>query len=435
MRALLDDLGDDIERVEAFVIDANGVPRGKTLSRRKAAEALDGGLPMPMSAFALDVWGRDVPAAGLAAGADSDGVCRPVAHAVKRASWAARPTAQILLSADRGEDASFADPRGRLSDAMARLAARGLTAVTAVEMEFYLADRDADARPRPPHDGRRGWAAHAADLFALPASGRTARALDDIARCAHEQDVPADAALSENGPGQFEVNLLHRADALRAADDAVLLKRIVKGVAARHGLTATFMAKPYGETAGSGMHVHASLLDRNGRNVFADGAAALRHAAAGLIEALPDTALLLAPHANSHRRLSGGGHAPRTASWGLDDRRAAIRLIEAGAATRIEHRVAGADANPYLVLAAILSGIDAGLSAGHPPAAPPDAATGLSLTGGWDAAIDRFAASPFIAFALGEPYRRLYAACKVQERAEMARRVSDVELDACLEAA
>lgn len=266
--------------------------------------------------------------------------------------------------------------------------------------------------------------------------------LDAIADACRAQGVPVDTMLRENGPGQYEVNLRHVADPCQAADHAVLLKRIVRAVARRHGRIATFMAKPFGDQAGSGMHVHVSLLDRQGRPVLVGGDGApgplLGHAVGGLVATMPEAMLLLAPHANSYRRFRRDSHAPVTAGWAVDDRSAAVRVI-AGAplATRIEQRVAGADCNPYLAIAAILggmlAGIERGLNAGPPQSPDAGGMGGRPLPREWGAAIDAFAGSAFAADLLGVPARDLVTACKRQDYDTLLARVPDTEHAAYLE--
>ena len=162
---------------------------------------------------------------------------------------------------------------------------------------------------------------------------------------------------------------------MKAADDAALFKFIVRGVARKHGLGATFMAKPYGEDVGSGFHLHVSMLDAEGGNVFDDGSEwggdTLRAAVAGLLSSMAESTLLFAPHLNSFRRLRDGTHAPTMAAWGHDNRTAAVRIpASPGVARRFEHRVAGADANPYLVLTAVLAAALEGIKAKAQPPAP-----------------------------------------------------------------
>src|SRR5262249_30020903 len=150
---------------------------------------------------------------------------------------------------------------------------------------------------------------------------------------------------------------------------------VVRGLARKHGFAATFMAKPYGDRSGSGFHVHFSLIDENGVNVFDngtdEGAPILRNAVAGMLETMAQLALTFAPHENSFRRLVPGAHAPSSIAWGYENRTVAIRIPGGSPkARRIEHRVAGADANPYLVLASILGGALLGIERQLQPAGP-----------------------------------------------------------------
>ena len=162
--------------------------------------------------------------------------------------------------------------------------------------------------------------------------------------------------ISEAGMGQFEINLTHQPDPLKAADDTWFFKLLVRGLARRHGFAASFMAKPYEDYAGNGMHTHFSILDREGRNIFDDGGprgtAALRHAVAGCLAAIPGSTLLFAPHGNSYERLVPDAHAPTGICWAYENRTAAIRIPGGPTkARRIEHRVPCGDINPYLMLA------------------------------------------------------------------------------------
>ena len=216
-------------------------------------------------------------------------------------------------------------------------------------------------------------------------------------------DIPADTAISEAGPGQFEINLMHQPDPLKAADDTWLFKMLVKGIARSYGFAASFMAKPYEAWSGNGMHMHFSVLTKDGKNIFdddgEDGTEALRHAVAGCLRAMPGSTLLFAPHENSYDRLVPNAHAPTGIGWAYENRTAAIRIPSSSPkARRIEHRVAGGDVNPYLTLAAVLgaalNGIEDGL---EPPAAFKGNAYDQNLAqlpGDWGAAIEAFAECP-----------------------------------------
>ena len=432
----------DIEVLEAFVIDVNGVPRGKWIPRERAIDVLTKGMAMPRSVYALDVWGRDVNAAGLAEGTgDPDGICFPVPGTLSRVTWLSRPTAQVLLQMHTQEGESFyADPRQVLGHVLDRFKAAKLTPVVATELEFYLIDpvRSALDPVRPPNtrDGR--WHTGQTQVLSISELQDFEEVFHGISTAARAQNVPADTTLRENGPGQYEINLNHVPDALAAADYAVLLKRIVKGVARANDLDATFMAKPYGMQAGSGMHVHFSILNDKGENIYVgkDGPSdALFHSVGGLLENMGESMAIFAQHQNSYRRLRPSEHAPTYASWGIDNRSAAVRVITASKpATRIEHRVAGSDTNPYLVLAMILSAALAGmkekLSPGGAITGDEHAVNHEPLPTNWDYALQRFTKSSFAYAALGPKYRGLYSACKYQELSEFSLRVTDVEYDA-----
>jgi glutamine synthetase len=428
-----------IETVEAFVVDVNGVLRGKWLPRDGMKKAISAGLRLPLSAFAPDIWGNDVPGTGLIVETgDNDGVCSFVPDSLCVVPWLEAPTAQVMLQSD-----FFGDPRHVLAHVLSLYKKAGLTPVVAAELEFYLLDvtRDEKGAPQPPLNPstrRRADEAHTYNLGEAEAFRKT---FADISQFCRLQGIPADTMISENGPGQFEINLNHVPDALKAADHAVLIKRVIKGVAQRDGMAATFMAKPYAGKSGSGMHVHFSVLDKRGKNIFAGkdakGSPALRHAIGGLLAAMADSMAILAPNANSYRRFQAGSHAPVKATWGYDNRSAALRVPESDIdATRIEYRVAGADVNPYLVLAVILGGALEGLTKKIKPAAPIKGnaaeAKAPALPTSWESALVLFEKSKFVDRFIGKKYKKLYLACKRQEKALLESQVSSAEHDAYL---
>lgn len=435
-----------VNSIEAFVFDVAGAVKGKWLARDKAASVDAKGLPIPLSVFAQDAWGCDVAEAGLAFGTgDPDGVGFPIAGRFALVPWLGEGVAQAFLTLRDGAGGpAVADPRGALETILARYAARGLSPVVAVELEFYLYRLENGVPVPPDGAGAASWRRN--ETLSLTTLAQHKGLIDAIMAAAHAIGIPADGVISEAGPGQFELNILHRADALAVADDAMLLRRIIRGLAAQHGLGATFMAKPYGECSGSGMHIHASVNDAQGHNVLADtatGAPAdtLFHAVAGLVAAMPETMLAFAPNHNSFRRFRPDAHAPVSAGWGHDDRSAAIRVIDGskvggGAkATRIEHRISGADANAYLALGAMLGAMLQGIEAGvMPPAAqdPLNPGSGAPLPVEWGAAIDRFAASEAAAWIFGERLRDIVVACKRQDRAAFLSHIDRFEYDTYL---
>ena len=246
----------------------------------------------------------------------------------------------------------------------------------------------------------------------------------DLYAACEAMGIPADAAISEGGLGQFEINILHSKNALKAADDAWLFKLAVKGIARKHGMAASFMAKPYKDQPGNGMHTHFSLLDEKGRNIFDDGSdkgsAALLHAVAGVLAALPASTLVFAPHGNSYQRLTPNSHAPTTPAWGYENRTVAVRIPGGNpAARRIEHRVAGGDVNPYLMLAAVLGAALNGLEDGK---APPPPTTGNAyakntqpLPDTWSKAIETFEGNAQIARIFHPDLIDNFLRCKRQE--------------------
>jgi glutamine synthetase len=431
--------------IEAFIIDVNGVPRGKWLQKDKADALLGGGIAIPRSAYLLDIWGRDIFEGGIAFDTgDPDGMCVAVPHSIAKMQWAEGEAVQALLTM-REDDGSlfYADPRGVLSRVLNRFAAKGWTPALGVELEFYLTDpaRAGGQRIAPRGADESFWRGWQTDTMGLWEIHDYEPILRDMLRAADAQGIALDTLISENGPGQFEVTLKYAADALLIADSAVLFKRSIKQIARKHNLAATFMAKPFGVWAGSGMHVHMSMLDHAGHNVFTGDAERpsplLYQGIGGLVRAMPDTMLILAPHANSFRRFAPGTHAPVSGDWGHDNRMAAIRVLNADPrAARIEHRVAGADCNPYLafaaLLGAILDGIETNADPGPETFGDKTGALAPRLPIAWTAACDRFAGSACAAKIFGAPFQSIFTACKRQEIAEFRRRISDVEYDAYL---
>ncbi len=317
-------------------------------------------------------------------------------------------------------------------------AARGLTPCVALELEFFLIDPREPCPPMHPACGGRLAANQVYDLELLRAFEPV---IARITAAAHALGAPAETVIAEFGTGQFEVNLLHVADALAAADKMVALKRAIRGVARAEGYDATFMPKPYGDKVGSGLHLHLSLLDAAGRNVFDAGAPmpneTMRHALAGMLRHMADCQLIFAPHLNSYRRMVPGSFVPVEAHWAFDNRGSALRLPEtAGPGARIEHRVAGSDANPYLVTAAVIAAVLAGLDERADPPSPLEGrivpGQGEPLPLSWASAERRFSRSDFVARWLGEPFRHIYGAQKRQEQAHMLTLVTDREYEVYL---
>ncbi|MDG1282963.1 MAG: glutamine synthetase family protein [Pseudorhodobacter sp.] len=366
----------EVRTIRVAAADLNGQARGKRIPARFADKAVKDGTRFPFSVLNLDIWGEDIDDSPLVfEEGDQDGVLRPTERGFMPMPWLEAPTALLPIWMFRENGQPYdGDPRQALAAVVARYKARGLTPVCAMELEFFLIDDSGKTMqvPASPRSGKRRKAAETLSIRALDAFDTF---FTDLYDACEAMDIPADTSTSETGLGQFEVNLMHSDDALRAADDAWLFKMLVKGLARRHGFAASFMAKPYPEYSGSGLHTHFSVLDADGDNIFDSGGpkgtASLRHAVAGCLNAMSDSTLLFAPHGNSYERLVPDAHAPTAICWGYENRTAAIR-IPAGStsARRIEHRVAGGDVNPYLMLAVILGAALNGIEDAEEPPAP-----------------------------------------------------------------
>ena len=429
----------ETETVELLITDTCGVLRGKWAPTATLSKAFGAGVNFPLSVFGIDVWGREVLETGLHVDTgDRDGFCRAVPGTLKPVPWAAHPTAQAVLTMHTERGVPFhGDPRTRLEAVVERLAGAGLAAVCAFELEFYLLDPAAPAHvtgsPAPVRAEPNG--PERTNVLALSDLSAHSRLFGDIRAHAKAQGLPIDTIVKEAAPGQFEVNLKHRGDALAAADDVVLLKRLIAETAAVHGLKASFMAKPFMGWAGNGMHVHASLVDTSGQNVFAvpgTGEPLLESAIAGLIETMAATTLLFVPTWNGFRRLQPGSYAPTRAAWGHNNRSVAVRVpASPPEARRLEHRIAGTDANPYLVLAAVLCGMLEGIERGLTPPPPTDRnayeepAPPLPSTMG--EAIRLFERSDFVRRTFGVEYRSLFAAVKAAEMAAFQAEITPLE--------
>jgi glutamine synthetase len=357
--------------VDAFVIDMNGIARGKRLPAEDWARALPDGVTFSASALVLDAQGNAQGPLGIGTSdGDPDAAGHPVPGQIWPVPWAVVPVAQSLLSM-RGRDGPlWFDPRHMLERVVARLNADGLLPVVACELEFYLIDADAQGRPSPPAPAGGGPAGSAGHLCLQRVEDHGAF-LHNLHAALAVQGIQAGTLVSEYGPGQFEVNLRHTADPLLAADHAVLLRRAAQGLAASLGQRVTFMAKPYPDHPGNGLHVHISLVDGQGQNRFgaAGGQALLEHAVAGMQALLAETMAIFAPSLSAYRRYRPGAFVSMDGAWGENDRRAAFRIPAGGAGSRrIEHRVACADASPHLVMAAILAGLHHGVTQRLAPA-------------------------------------------------------------------
>jgi len=425
--------------------DINGMLRGVRATRDEMPGIFGEGTYMSASTMLLD--SRGMLPKGLSIGlsdGDPDYACIPVAGTLAPMPWTPRPMGQCLLQMmdDSGRPYPY-DSRYVLQRVLERFRELNLTPVVALELEFYLLDNREPLTPAPRAARIAGTSLvqTAAQLHSLDKLHELDAFLDDVETACRAQNVPMGKAMSEGSPGQIEINLHHVADAEKACDHALLLRRLVRAVALRHGMAATFMAKPFTDLDGSGMHIHFSLLDAEGRNVFAGKppagqpeayAPALRHAIGGLLATMSETQALLAPNANSYRRLGPSSFVSCARTWGTNHRQVAIRIPPSDHANvRLEHRPAGADCNPYLVLAAVLAGAHHGITKCIEPPAMVQEGQVLEPEGQsavyWEGALAQFRYAQVLPDYLGAGFCAAYTQCRELEAAEFRAQVPDLD--------
>jgi len=427
--------------VDVLLADLCGIPRGKRMAIADIHQVNNGGFLLPGSMFALDVLGGTIQETGLGFDeGDADRRCLPIDGTLLPVPWREdEGIAQIQVTMhDHDGSPFYGDPRHVLVNVLKRFRDLGLTPVVALELEFYLLDpeRTVDGRAQPPRLPQTGRREYQTQINSMVDLNEYSAVLAEISSACAAQQVPSGTALAEYGPGQFEVNLHHCSDALLACDQTIRFKRLVRGVAARHGMEATFMPKPYMDMAGSGAHIHVSLLDEHGRNIFAaddaTGSDRLKHAIGGLAATMADAMLTFAPTANSYRRYRSEAYVPLNPSWAVNNRGVALRIPASTPENRrIEHRVAGADANPYLLTAAVLAGIHYGLQRRIDPGAPVsgnayrDAVATLPIT--WPEAALKFEGSALLREYLGEKFHRLFVTTRRGELQAFESHVTPLE--------
>ena len=353
-----------VTEVECLVPDLTGVARGKILPRSKLSS--ERGMRLPETIIGLTVTGN-TPESHTGIGTlldmtDPDMMLVPDPSTVRMVPWAADLTAQVI------HDCYFRDgtpvdyvPRQVLRNVVALYAKQGWKPVVAPELEFYLVDKntDPDVPLRAPV-GRSGRHETSRQHYSIDAVNEFDPLFEEIYDYCDAMDLDVDTLIHEIGAGQMEINFLH-GDPIDLADKVFYFKRTLREAAMRHNMYATFMAKPMEGEPGSAMHVHQSVVDaRTGENIFSnpDGSPSPAFYAyiGGLQKYVPAALPFFAPYVNSYRRLVPGAAAPVNLHWGCDNRTVGLRVPESSpAARRIENRVIGADANPYVALAATLA--------------------------------------------------------------------------------
>ena len=421
----------NIQYVDAIFTDLCGYVRGKRFPVLEADKIFSDGVLLPFSAFYLDVLGGVTNTLNLGwTDGDPDGVLVPVKGSIKPVPWDER-FLQVLITMRKEQenwgvikDPSDVDPRNILKKVMTHFKSLKLKPVVAFELEFYLLDKNRDEHGKPVPAG----GANKTHVYGIPDLDLFGRLFDDINKNCKMQNIPATTASSEFAAGQYEINLKHTDDLLKAADDAAMLRRIIKETSERYGYEATFMAKPFLEETGNGMHLHLSVYDENEKNIFATssryGNRKLQNAIAGFQSTFYDSFPIFIPNRNGYRRIETRNFVPVNTSWSWNRRDVSLR-IPAGSydAKRIEHRVASADANPYLVLACILAGLHNGLTKELEPSNKvnfdntegADKEADSDMPKNMEQALARFQSSKLLKRYLGKEYLELYAAAKKGE--------------------
>jgi glutamine synthetase len=414
-----------LEDIECVVPDMAGVARGKMMPVAKFVDSHN--MAMPASIFLQTITG-EYPDEGdgfVYDAADGDIVLVPDCSTLSVVPWASDPTAQVIHDAyhQDGRPVELA-PRQVLKRVIGLYEHRGWRAIVAPEIEFYLVDRNHDPDyPLKPPVGRSGRAETGRQSYSIAAVNEFDALFDDIYDFSEAQGLEIDTLIHEEGAAQMEINLLH-GDPLVLADQVFLFKRTIREAALRHGMYATFMAKPIANEPGSAMHIHQSVVDiETGKNIFsnAEGGPTREFFAfiAGQQKLLPNVMCMLAPYVNSYRRLMRKSVAPINVHWGYDNRTVGLRVPNSSPqARRVENRVPSSDANPYLAIAASLACGYIGMTEGYTPQEPVDGsayALPFGLPRGLLEAVAMFDESEELIDVFGKTFATTYKAIKQAE--------------------
>jgi glutamine synthetase len=411
-----------IEDVEAFVPDMAGSARGKVVPSPKFGQ---GQMKMPESVFAQTVSGDYVKDPDNVE--DKDMLLVPDPNTLRPVPWAADPAASVFLDCYHRDGSQVAkSPRAVLRNVLAKYEARGWIPIVAPEVEFYLLSPHSDPNEEAePPEGRLGWTEGANQPYSIDTMNDFDPFVNEVYAFCDAQGISIDTISQEMGPAQFELNFLH-GHAVELADHVFLFKRTVREAAIKHNMHATFLAKPMAEEAGSALHVHQSVVDKSGNNIFsnADGSPSdlFYGFLGGLQHYMNDTLLLFAPYVNSYRRFMNPDSSPVNLAWAIDNRTVGLRVPDSGPeARRVENRLAGADVNPYLVIAASLACGYLGMTEGLKPTKETEGSAygqDFGLHKHIYSAVDALRDSDAMRGMLGDPFVDLYTALKDAEYQE-----------------
>jgi glutamine synthetase len=411
-----------IEDVEAFVPDMAGAARGKVLPAHKFGV---GAMKMPEAVFSQTVSGEYVENKNNVE--DRDMLLVPDPTTLRPVPWANDPAASVFLDCYRRDGSSVqTSPRNVLRNVLAKYEARGWTPLVAPEVEFYLISPHSDPNVEvEPPEGRLGWTDGARQPYSIDQMNDFDPFINRVYEYCEVQGIQVDALSQEAGPAQFEINFLH-GNPIHLADQVFLFKRTIREAAIEHEMHATFLAKPMSEDAGSALHIHQSVVDREGNNVFSntDGTPSdyFYGFLAGLQSYVPGAMLIFAPYVNSYKRFLNPWDSPVNLAWAIDNRTVGLRVPDSGPeARRIENRLGGSDVNPYLALAATLACGYLGMVEGLKPTPPIEGSaygSDFALHRHILSAIEAFGKSDAMRSMLGDEFVSLYCALKELEYME-----------------
>ena len=420
-----------IEDVEAFVPDMAGTARGKVIPADKFGS---GDMKMPEAIFSQTISGDYIKDKNNVE--DRDMLLVPDVTTLRPVPWASDPAASVFVDCfHRDGSIVVKSPRNVLRGVLAKYEARGWTPVVAPEVEFYLLSPHSDpTKEAEPPEGRLGWTEGARQPYSIDTMNDFDPFINDVYAFCEAQGIRIDTLSQEMGPAQFEINFLH-GNAVDNADQVFLFKRTIREAAIEHEMHATFLAKPMAGDAGSALHIHQSVVDKQGNNVFSntDGEPSelFYGFLGGLQRYMPEAMLIFAPYVNSYRRFLNPWASPVNLAWATDNRTVGLRVPDSGPeARRVENRLAGSDVNPYLVIAASLACGYLGMVEKLKPTDPVEGSaygSDFGLHRHIFAAIDAMRDSKAMRDMLGDQFVTLYTALKEDEFREFQEIITPYE--------
>ena len=442
----------EIKSFDIVMHDCNAVGRGKIIRRNELLKIYESGRQFPLSILGMDITGEDVPDTGLILEqGDGDIKAWPIPKSLNVIHKSNPPRGELFMTmSDIDGNKLNIDPRNVLETKINSFKKNGIKLCGAFELEFFLVANELDQygklQPAKSIIGKKR-SHRKTDVYSVDNLHGMLPLINDIYDAANAVGIEAETIISEYAPGQYELTLKHQNDLLKAADDIIRLKRIIRSQSRAHGVTACFMAKPMEGVSGSGMHFHVSMYDKKDKNIFSEKSKnnlnpKLLNALGGLTKTMGESMLVFAPNANSWRRLVLGSYAPVTPNWGLDNRSVAFRIPSSSSMNRrIEHRVSGVDANPYLVALTVISAIDYGLK--NKLKAPNQTKGNAyeqksksinNMPHDWSSSILVAKKSKFLKDTLGPDLHRAFIAIKEMEYQKVASTVSELDIDLYLNA-